>query len=69
LRGACATPLDGTGLQLGDARLVRAGEHWALEGSGVSVNGAPYRQGQVLVAGDVLASGGESLTLIAVQPG
>jgi hypothetical protein len=69
LRGASATPLDRAGLQLGDARLVRAGEHWTLEGNGVSVNGAPCRPGQALVAGDVLASGGESLTLIEVRPG
>jgi hypothetical protein len=67
LRGACATPLDRAGQELGTARLVPRGEHWALEGDGVSVNGTPARRGQLLAAGDVVDADGESVTLIAVR--
>ncbi len=69
LRGATATPLDGANPALGNARLVSSAGQWLLEGEGVTVNGAPARSGQALFAGDVLAAGDESITLIDVRSG
>ena len=70
LAGSVAQPLRATGTALrGGWELYRGAGGWTLRGAGapVTVNGAAYRAGQVLVSGDAIAIGaGESLLLIEV---
>jgi hypothetical protein len=69
LDGATARALDAAGTPVGAGwEILRNGSGWTLRaGDGsAEVNGAPYRPGQQLAAGDTLRIGAARLTLIEV---